>query len=138
MRRLIGTVLVAMLTLASVARAQEILSIPFSVLSQASNNSTLVYGENSLLKTIIVINTTATQYYLKIYNKRTAPTCGTDTPVLRIPIPQVANGGGVVEIATEDMKFPLGIGFCLTGGLADNDNSNAATGIAINFGYSYQ
>lgn len=122
------------LAVAAPARAQEMQANPYSFLSAASTNSTLLYPGSSLLQNIIVINTTSTQYFLKIYNKATAPTCGTDTPALRIPIPPTASGGGVVAMGTGDMKFPLGVGVCLTGAIADNDSTVAATGVALNFG----
>jgi len=111
---------------------------PYSYVSAASNNSTLILGGPALLQNIMIVNTTATQYFLKLYNKATPPTCGTDTPALRLPIPPNSVGGGVVALGTGDMKFPLGIGFCLTGAFADNDNTNAATGVALNFGIVIQ
>lgn len=121
------------------AAAQDYMSKPYSYLSQANNNSTLVYGQGpSLLQTIIAVNTTATIYYLKLYDKRTAPVCGTDTPVQRIPIPANTSGGGALPIGTSAMQFTMGLGFCLVAGIADNDNTNAAAGVAINFGLVWQ
>lgn len=123
----------ALLCIPQMASAQSLPSVPLSYLSAGTNNSTLVYGDNVLLKALVVINTNNTIYYLKLYNKRTAPTCGSDTPVWRIPVPANNTGGGFVVLSTEDMRFPLGLGFCLVGGIADSDNTNAATGVALNF-----
>ena len=131
-------ILFAFVALALPAAAQGTQGIPYSYLSAATNNATLVYAGPSLAKALIVVNTNNTVYYLKLYNKATAPTCGTDTPVQRIPIPAANTGGGFVTVSLEDMRFPLGFGFCLVGGIADNDNTNAATGIAINFSLSWQ
>lgn len=106
---------------------------PFSYLSTASNNSTLVAPGPQLLRSVLVSNTTTTTYYLKIYDKLTAPTCGTDTPKMRVPIPPQSAGGGGVMLSFSSLQFTFGVGFCLTAGIADSDNTNAATGVAINF-----
>jgi hypothetical protein len=138
--RLILAGLVALACLAAApAAAQDYMSKPYTFLRGASTNSTLVYGQGqSLLQTVTIINTTAVTYFLKLYDKRTAPTCGTDTPVFVLPVPPQSTGGGVVAIGTSALQFTLGLGFCLVGGLPNNDSSNAATGVAINFGLVQQ
>jgi len=128
------TLLTGLLLAASVAFAQ---SVPLKYLSAATLNPTLVHAGYTNLYSLVPINTTTTLYYLKLYNKATAPSCGTDTPVWTIPVPYGAsNSGGGVALPTGGLLFPTGLGFCLTGGLADNDTTNAATGVAINFGVS--
>ncbi len=103
-------------------------------LSAASTNSTSVTATQSTLCSLNVVNTTATLYYLKLYNKATAATCNSDTVLQTIPIPASATGAGIaVAIGPFGWDFSLGITFCLTGGIADNDNANAATGVAINY-----
>lgn len=131
--RMLLTIL-ALLLCASPAWPQ---SAPRKYLSAASNNSTLVLGRASVVKMITAINTTATLYYLKFYNKATAPTCGTDVPLLTLPVPAAVAGGPPVQLGVGDgLLFPLGVGFCLVGGIADADNTSAATGVAINVGVS--
>jgi hypothetical protein len=103
--------------------------------SAASVNSTLVLAGWRTLESITVINTTAAIYYLKLYNKATAPTCGTDVPIQVYPIPASTAGNGVSIPLGVGLGFPLGLGFCLTGGVADNDTTSAATGVIINMGY---
>lgn len=138
MIRRLAIIVAATLMLAQGALAQSLQSVPLSYLSTASNNSTLAYGGSALLKSLVVVNTTNTIYYLKLYNKATAPTCGTDTPVWRVPIPAANTGGGVLDLTTDSVIFPLGIGFCLVAGIADSDNTNAATGVAINLAVTWQ
>lgn len=139
--RLLACIIVLFLALAILAPSPQALAQgytgkPFSALSTASNNSTLVYNDRALGKNLTVVNTTNTQFFLKLYDKKSAPTCGTDTPVWRVPIPPQNTGSGVVAVSLEDLEFFSGIGFCLTGGsIADNDNTNAATGVAINLSF---
>lgn len=108
---------------------------PGKILSAASNNSTLIgsAGTRTLCK-LVAINTSATIYYLKTYDKATAPTCGTDTPVATYPIPP-SNGGVAVPLGTYGEAYALGLGICYVAGLADNDNTNAATGTAISYSF---
>jgi hypothetical protein len=127
--------IVALLSLPG-AQAQ---TIPLKFLSLNTTNSTLVFKGNAggvLLGTGVVINTTTTVYYLKLYNKATAPTCGTDTPVWTLPIPFAASNaaGGFVLPLGDGLLFSLGLGFCITGGIADNDSTAAAAGIVVNLG----
>jgi hypothetical protein len=124
------------------ARAQpcstQICARPSHYLSAANTNATLVLGRPTALYTLTAINTTATIYYLKLYDKATAPTCGTDTPVATYPLlaePAAGTGVALVIARATGAGFNLGLGFCLVGGIADNDTSNAATGVAINLEY---
>lgn len=131
MKRCIIAVL-ALLLCSVGAHAQ---SSPKHYLSAATNNSTLVLGRSAIVKVVHAVNTTATLYYLKLYNKATAPTCGTDIPVFTTPIPASATGGAPVSPDMSDgLLFPLGVGFCIVANIADNDNTSAATGVAVNIG----
>jgi hypothetical protein len=51
------------------------------------------------------------------------------------PIPASSAGNGFVLSSISGTAFVLGFGFYVTGGLADADATNAATGVAINFTY---
>jgi hypothetical protein len=108
---------------------------PAHYLSAASTNATNVKASAGNVYALAVINTTATLYYLKLYDKATAPTCNSDAVLQTYPVPASTAGAGFVLPLNVGMSFSAGIGFCLTGGLADNDNTNAATGVAINFVY---
>lgn len=109
-------------------------SQPSHVLSQASTNSTNIKPSPGQLVTAVCINTTATLYYLKFYDLATAPTCNTAPVVLSFPCPFGASsaGGGFVVSPAQPAQFLNGIGMCLTGGIADNDNTVAAPGVAVN------
>jgi len=110
---------------------------PYHYLSTASTNATNIKSSAGSIGYIIVINTTASVYYLKLFNKASSPTVGTDTPVMNIPIPANASslGGGAALPVPAGINFSTGISFALTGAIADNDTTNAAAGIVINIGY---
>lgn len=103
-------------------------------LSAASNNATIVKASPGTLFQVIAINTTATIYYLKFYNVITTPAPATDTVVLTIPVLVSTVGPTIISIPS-GLAFNVGIGFALVGAIGDTDNSNAATGVAINVLY---
>jgi hypothetical protein len=95
-------------------------------ISAASTNATNVKGSAGQLYGYIVSNVNAAARYLKFYNKATAPTIGTDTPVLTVCIPgNTAGVTGHVEFAN-GIAFSAGIGFGLTTGVADSDTGAVA------------
>ena len=112
---------------------------PAKTLSAASTNATSIKGSAGTLCKITAINTTTTIYYLKFYNTASAPTCNSDAVVATYPIPPASAAGGAGGVAPSlsayGEAYSTGIGFCITGGLADNDNANAATGIAVSYSY---
>jgi hypothetical protein len=107
------------------------MSFPRHYLSAATTNATLVHTLPTLLKVVLIVNTTAAIYYLKFYNKATAPIPGTDVPLWTMPVPP---SSPMVVSIDDGLQFNLGLGFCLTGGIADNDATIAATGVVINLG----
>lgn len=108
-------------------------SQPTHILSGASTNATSVKPAAGQLVTAACFNTTTTLYYLKFYDTAGTPTCNSTAVALTLPCPYGASnaGGGFVLSPAQPAQFLNGIGLCLTGGLADNDNTNAATGVAI-------
>jgi DNA-directed RNA polymerase subunit beta len=69
-----------------------------------STNATNVKSSAGKLYQVSVYNNTASLKYLKIYNKASSPTVGSDTPIFTWPIP--ANGGFVAD-------FPKGHDFSM-------------------------
>jgi len=103
------------------------------ITSAASTNSTSCKGSAGQIYGISAVNTTATTYYLRLYNSSSAPTCSSATGFIRT-IPVLATGGAV-EMRQVGAAFGTGIGFCLTGGGSSTDNTNAATGVYITLEY---
>ena len=103
----------------------------------ASNNSTSIKGSAGTLYDLTPINTTSAIYFLKLYDSATAPTCSSATNLKHVyPIPQnTGAGGGFIRSLAVGEAYANGIGFCVTAGGADTDNSNAATGVYIEASY---
>ena len=101
----------------------------------ASTNATVVKGSAGSLQTVVVSNNSTVIAYLKIYDKATAPTCGTDVPVLRFQIPATAASPFTLEL-DGGRSFANGIGYCVVTGIADNSTTAvAASAYIVTIGY---
>ena len=97
------------------------------VVSAATTNSTLVKGAAGVIQSITVSNINVATRYLKLYNKATAPTVGTDTPVMTIALQGLTTTGSITHHFGQDgIYFSTGIGLGLTTGVADNDTGAVA------------
>lgn len=107
------------------------------VTSAASTNSTNCKASAGNLYEIHVTNTTTTNYFLRVYNASSAPTCSSATGFVEtVPaLGAAANGGVNGRINTPPQAYTTGIGFCLTGGGSSTDNTNAATGVYVTLLY---
>ena len=77
-----------------------------------------------------ISNQNAAVLYVKFYNKATAPTVGTDTPVLTLAIPAVSAAN--VEFLG-GIAFSLGIGVGATTGVVDADTgAPGASEVVVN------
>lgn len=109
---------------------------PYKLISAASTNATSVKASAGQVGVILVTNTNASPRYLKFYNKASAPSVGTDTPVLTLAIPGNSAGAGISLPAGAGFEFTTGIAFALT--TAPEDSSIgpvAANEIIVNLGY---
>lgn len=104
--------------------------------SAASTNSTNCKASAGNVYGIYVINTTTTNYFLRMYNASSAPTCSSATGFIEtIPaLGAAANGGGISRMQMAQ-GYSTGISFCLTGGGSSTDNTNAATGVYVTILY---
>jgi hypothetical protein len=101
-----------------------------TLISAASTNSTNCKASAGNVYGYRFVNTTATLYYLRMYNATSAPTCSSATGFIEsIPIPASATGAGIVAIEPMGEGYSTGIGFCFTGGSSSTDATNAATGV---------
>lgn len=102
--------------------------------SAATTNATSVKASQGVLVSVSVSNINAAARYLKLYNKATAPTVGTDVPVMTIPIP----AGTIASpyINANGVNFSTGIALAITAAAADSDTTAVAANeikVAINY-----
>jgi hypothetical protein len=100
------------------------------LVSAASTNSTNCKNASGNVYGFRFVNTTATIYYLRMYNSSSAPTCSSATGFVEaIPIPASTSGAGFAFLEPMGEAYTTGISFCFTGGSSSTDNTNAATGV---------
>ena len=101
-----------------------------TLVSAASTNATNCKNAAGNVYGFRFINTTATVYYLRMYNLSSSPTCSSSTGFIEsIPIPASTTGAGFAFLEPMGEGYSTGIGFCFTGGSSSTDNTNAATGV---------
>src|SRR5262249_50944180 len=98
------------------------------VVSAASTNATVVKASAGQVYGWFLSNTNAAARYCKIYNKATAPTVGTDVPILTLLIPA---GGAANTEFSNGIAFATGIGLALTTGATDADTGAVAANECI-------
>jgi len=105
------------------------------VAAAATTNATLVKGGAGKLFKLRGYNAAAAVRYLKIYNKASAPTVGTDTPYLTIalkPSDQFVHDWGDVGL-----QFTTGLAFALTTGSADSDTAALTANDVVGLNLEY-
>lgn len=109
----------------------------YKLISLATTNANSIKVSGGNLYSIIAIGLTSTVRYLKLYNKASAPTVGTDVPLMTIPIPANTQGAGVALPFSMGVNFPLGIAIAITSGAADNDTGAVGAGdVIVNLTYA--
>lgn len=93
------------------------------VVSAASTNATNLKASAGKMMSVRVFNTAAYDVFLKFYNKASAPTVGTDTPVWTIPL---KTGTGFSEHFHLGFDFSTGISYAITKLQADTDTTAVA------------
>lgn len=102
------------------------------VSAAASTNGTSAKATNGTLKQVVGYNAAAAARYLKFYNKTSAPTVGTDTPVLTVYLP--ATTAFALDF---DHYFSQGIAYALTTGSADSDTAALTAGDVLGLNVLY-
>lgn len=109
---------------------------PHRLVSAATTNATSVKASAGQVGFIFAVNLNAAVRYLKLYNKASAPTVGTDTPIATLPIPASTTGAGFVLPIPGGVNFSTGIAYATTTGVADSDTAAvAANEILLFMGY---
>lgn len=112
-------------------------STPYHLVSAATTNATNVKNAAGVVHGIYASNVNAAARYLKMYNKASAPTVGTDTPVHTFIIPGNTAGAGTnIPIPQRGINFTTGISFALTTEATDaGTTAVAANEIVVNLDY---
>lgn len=98
---------------------------PSRVNTGSGTNATNLKGAAGVVRSIDLFNTSANTVYFKFYNKATAPTVGTDTPIWTIPLPA---GGGYSKQYFIGTPFSTGISYAITTGQADANTTGVNSG----------
>jgi hypothetical protein len=98
------------------------------VLSAATTNATSTKTTAGRLYSYHLSNTTAAWKFVRFYNKASAPTVGTDSPVLVVPI---APGMSAIVDHTVPISFATGIAYAITGASPDLDTTVTAVGDVV-------
>ena len=104
---------------------------PYFVNSAASTNGALILTGTSNLSSFYATNEGASAAFVKLYNKSTAPTVGTDVPEMTIPVPAAASGvPGVaaIPIGFHGFRFALGLGIAITRNAVYTDTTAVGAG----------
>lgn len=100
----------------------------------ATTNATSAKATAGDVTSVHAYNTTAGVLYLKLYNKASAPTVGTDTPTHTLAIPP---NGALNIVWPHPLYFSTGIAYALTGGAADADATALALGAVVALTITY-
>jgi hypothetical protein len=98
----------------------------------ATTNATSVKASNGIVKRVTGYNAKASAVYLKLYDKATAPTVGTDTPRKTLYLP--ASTAFVLDM---DDYYGSGIAFAITGAAADADTTALVAGDVLGLNIDY-
>jgi hypothetical protein len=95
--------------------------------SANTTNPTSAKAAAGDLINVMGYNSSATVAYLKVYNKASAPTVGTDVPVLTLPLPPTA----AFAFDFASLYFSTGIAYGLTTDAADAGTTAVAAGAIL-------
>jgi hypothetical protein len=107
-----------------VASSAQGSSTTHHAISAASTNATSVKASAGMINTLSISNLNPAARYFKLYNKASAPTVGTDTPVATIYL--APNSLTVVNCGPFGRRLATGIAYALTTGIAVADTGAVA------------
>lgn len=92
--------------------------------SAATTNATAVKTSGATMYTLTAFNAGAGAAFVKIYNKASAPTVGTDVPVMVLALAATASDSLV--LGPIGIRLATGLGLAITGVAADTDTTAVA------------
>lgn len=106
----------------------------YSLTSAASTNAASIKATAGNVTEVSIFNPTAAAIYLKLYNKASAPTVGTDVPIMTIPV--AVGALFQAELGRFGKRFSTGIALAITGAAASTDATAIAAGAQISLTYN--
>lgn len=128
-----GSAAIGSVTVSGTATVTPANATAYSAVTTASTNGANVKNAAGNLYEITCSNPTATPVYVKLYNKASAPTVGTDVPILTIVV--AANSTVPLQLGVVGKRFATGISIAATGAIAASDATNAVAGVQISATY---
>lgn len=104
------------------------------VSAAASTNATSVKASAGRVYAIQGYNASTSVRYVKLYNKASSPTVGTDTPIKTLAVPP---GAGFAFDWSHGYSFATGIALALTTGSADADTGALTAGDILGLNVDY-
>lgn len=108
---------------------------PYNLVSAATTNATSLKATPGQVGIISVGSVNSAARYLHFYDKASAPTVGTDTPVATFIIPGNTAGAGKDIPLGVGIKFEIGIAFAITTSISAANSAVAANQINLVIGY---
>lgn len=91
----------------------------YNLISAATTNAASIKATLGKVYWLYAVNTGATAAVVKLYNKASAPTVGTDVPVVLLPL--AAGASGYIDFSSLGYDFSVGIAISISGGILDAD-----------------
>lgn len=114
----------AQITIATVSTASSS-TLPYTVNSAATTNAASIKASGANLYGMSIMNASAATKYVRFFNKASAPTMGTDVPIMVVAVP--ATSSKEIEYVPA-MRFGTGLAVAITGGAAATDSTAVAAG----------
>jgi len=125
-RTVTGSVVTATISGTPGVTATPAVGLVATLNSAATTNATSLKATAGNVFVVAASNVSASGRFVKFYNKATAPTVGTDVPVLVVPV--AANSTVAIEFGILGMRFATGIAYAITGAIADADTTAVGAG----------
>jgi len=125
---------VAVISTVTANEGTPIAGTAYGLISAATTNAQSVKATAGNLMEASLFNVTAATIYLKFYNKASAPTVGTDVPILTVPV--AAGALWAAEYGRFGKRFSTGLAIAITGAAAATDTTAVAAGAQLSMTYN--
>ena len=105
----------------------------YNLTTAATTNAASIKATAGTLYNVVATNTSGAAIFLKLYNKASAPTVGTDVPIITFPVP--ANSVLALEMGRVGKRFATGIASAVTGAITTADTTAIAAGCLVSIDY---